>query len=101
MIKKYINYDKFVTGFIPGIVFPVIIATVIFLFSSKGMNLLEYYFEILKKGFMTHGLTLCVAPDIIIFFVFNYLDMLKSARGMLGATIVWVIFMIVNKLFLL
>lgn len=98
-MKKLMKYDTFLTGFAPGIIIPVIIAIILFLLTSKGMTLLDYYFETLRKGFMTHGITLCVVPDVILFFVFNRIDMLKSARGMLGATIFWLLVILVNKFF--
>lgn len=97
-MNKYLKYDKFLTGFIPGIILPFLIALLIFLFTSKNQTLLDYYFEILRRGFMTHGITICVIPDVILFFVFNRADMLKSARGMLGATIFWVLVMLLNKI---
>jgi len=99
-MNKYLRYDKFLTGFIPGIFLPLVIALLIFLFTSKNLSLTEYYFEILKRGFMTHGITLCVIPDVVLFFVFNRADMLNSARGMLGATIFWVLVMVLNKIVL-
>jgi len=98
-MKKTMKFDTFLIGFITGIVLPPAVALIIFLFTSKGLTILDYYFEILKRGFMTHGLSLCVVPDIILFFVFNRADMLKSARGMLGATIVWLLVIVLNKFF--
>jgi len=100
-VKKFLKYDNFFAGFISGILIPLLVAFIAFLVTSKGLTLLEYYFEILKKGFMTHGLTLCILPDIILFFVFNWADMLKSAKGILWATIIWLLVLVVNKFFIL
>lgn len=97
-MKRNSRYDSFLTGFIPGIILPVIIALIIFLIVSRNQTLLDFYFEIIKRGLMTHGITICVIPDVILFFVFNRADILKSARGMLGATIFWVLVMILNKI---
>jgi hypothetical protein len=98
-MKKFLKYDTFITGFAPGIILPFATALLSFLFASRGETVFDFYFRILKAGFVTHGMTLCMVPDVILFFVFTRLDMLKSAKGMLAATIIWVLFIVIYKIF--
>jgi hypothetical protein len=83
--------DRFITGFACGILLPCITGLVVYLFTSHGTPLTTYIFRLKFTGIMTHAVTLCVFTNIVIFLLFNRLDMLKAARGTLAVTIVWAI----------
>jgi hypothetical protein len=40
---------------------------------------------------ITHSISLCVFPNLLIFMLFNRFDMLKATRGVLAMTIVWAV----------
>ena len=88
-MKFYEKYDKVLTGLISGLVFPFIIGIIIYIFSSDGRSLHSYLISIADSDIVTHSITLCVFPNIIIFLIFNRFDMLKANRGVLAITIVW------------
>ena len=83
------KFDKVITGLVSGLIFPLIVGLLIFLFSSGGMTLASYLARIAETNIITHSITLCVFPNIFIFLIFNRFDMLRAARGMLAITIVW------------
>jgi len=83
------KFDKVITGVVSGLIFPLILGLLIFLFSSGGMTLASYLARIAETNIITHSITLCVFPNIFIFLIFNRFDMLRAARGMLAITIVW------------
>jgi len=83
------KYDRVITGLISGLIFPLIIGSLIFLFSSGGMSPGSYLARIAETNIITHSITLCVFPNIFIFLIFNRFDMLRAARGMLAVTIIW------------
>jgi len=85
------KYDRFVTGFISGIVLPVITAAVVFLFTAHGKSLASFLGRIIETGIITHSITLSVFPNIFIFLLFNRFDMLRAARGTLAITIIWAV----------
>ena len=85
------KHDKILTGLIPGLVLPFIVGLIVFLFSSGHLTLHSYLARIIESNIMTHAITLCVFPNIIIFLIFNRFDMLRASRGVLGMTIVWAI----------
>ena len=91
------KYDRFITGFLSGFVFPLLTGAVIYLYSSGRMSLGSYLARIAESGIITHSITLCVFPNVFIFLVFNRIDMLRAARGTLAITIVWAVIVFAVK----
>ena len=85
------KYDKVIIGLISGLILPFIVGFIIFLFSPGHYSVSEYLIKISDSDIITHSITLCVFPNIIIFLIFNRLDMLRCSRGVLAITIVWAI----------
>jgi hypothetical protein len=85
------KFDKVLTGVLAGLVFPFIIGTIIFMFSSGNQSLHPYLVRIADSNIVTHAITLCVFPNIIIFLLFNQFDMLRATRGVLAITIIWAV----------
>lgn len=83
------KYDKVLIGLFLGLVFPFIIGLIIFIFTSGHYTLQSYLARIADSNIITHAVSLCVFPNIIIFLIFNRLDMLRALRGVLAITIVW------------
>jgi hypothetical protein len=90
-MKVHEKYDKIITGLISGLIFPFIIGFIIYFFSSNHQSVSAYLGRIADSHIITHSITLCVFPNIIIFLLFNQFDMLKATRGVLAITIVWAI----------
>jgi hypothetical protein len=90
-MKFHEKYDKLITGIISGLVFPFLVGTVIFIFTSGHQSLHAYLVRIVDSHIITHSITLCVFPNILIFLLFNQFDMLKATRGVLAVTIVWAV----------
>ena len=89
--------DRVITGLISGVVIPIIVGLVIYLFSAGGMSLGSYLVRIKETDIITHSITLCVFQNIFIFLIFNRFDMLRAARGMLAITIVWAVIVFAVK----
>ena len=87
----YEKYDKVLTGLISGLIFPFITGIIIYVFSSGHQSLHSYLVRIADSNIVTHSITLCVFPNILIFLMFNRFDMLRATRGVLAMTIVWAI----------
>ena len=85
------KYNKIMTGIISGLILPFITAMIIFLFAEGNPGLREWFERIATANVSTHIITLCVLPNLLIFFLFNHYDMLRASRGVLGITIVWAI----------
>jgi hypothetical protein len=96
-MKFYEKYDSILIGVVSGLVFPFIIGTAIYLFSSDHQSLHSYLVRIADSSIITHSITLCVFPNILIFMLFNQFDMLRATRGVLAITIVWAVIVFAVK----
>jgi hypothetical protein len=94
----YEKYDKVITGLISGLIFPFIVGITIYLFSSGHQTLHSYLVRIADSNIVTHSITLCVFPNILIFMIYNRFDMLRATRGVLAMTIVWAVIVFGVKL---
>ncbi len=91
--------DQVVTGLISGFLLPFIVGLIIYLFTSGHQSIPSYLGRIANSDIITHAISLCVFPNIIIFFLFNQFDMLRATRGVLAITIVWAVIVFAVKIF--
>jgi hypothetical protein len=85
------KFDKVYIGLISGLVLPFIIGLTIYLFSPGNSSLHSYFARIADSNIITHSISICVFPNILIFLIFNRVDMLRATRGVLAITIIWAI----------
>jgi hypothetical protein len=97
-MKFHEKYDKVITGVISGFVLPFIVGTIIWLATSGHQSLHSYLSRIADSKIITHSITLCVFPNILIFLIFNRFDMLRATRGVLAITIFWAVLVFVVKI---
>lgn len=97
-MKNVSRYDHPAAGFAAGIAMPVITALIIWIAVSGGEGLIAYLRFLRSSGTVTHIMSLCVFSNIVIFIVFNRLDMLGAARGTLAVTILWAVAVFLIKL---
>ncbi|HEX2919920.1 MAG TPA: hypothetical protein VHO50_02020 [Bacteroidales bacterium] len=91
--------DNIQTGILSGILVPLLTALIIYLFTADGLSISSYLTKISTGNIVTHAITLCVFPNVVIFFFFNRYDMLMACRGVLAVTIAWAIIVFAIKLF--
>lgn len=91
------KYDTVKIGALSGFLLPVLIGLVIYLFSSGDLNIVQYYKKLSGSNIVTHIVSLCVFPNVLIFLLFNWQDMINAAKGVLGMTIVWAILVFAIK----
>jgi hypothetical protein len=90
-MKLIEKYDRVPVGLISGFVLPFLVAFVTFLVAKGHLSLHAWVHKISDANIVTHVITLCVFPNVLIFLFFNHFDMLKSSKGVLAATICWAI----------
>jgi hypothetical protein len=83
------KFDKVLTGLVSGFVLPFIVGLLTFAFTHGHMTIHDYLIHIRETHIITHAITLCVFPNILIFLLFNRLDMLHASKGVLAITIFW------------
>ncbi len=94
------KYDKQITGLVSGLTLPFITGLVIFALSGHSQSLYNYLQRIVMTGIVSHAISLCVFPNVLIFLLFNRFDMLRAARGVLAITIIWAILVFAIKFLL-
>ena len=96
-MKSILKYDKQIIGFVAGFVFPLLVGLTIYFFSTDGMGIIQYLKQIFRSNIITHSISLCVFPNVLIFLIFNRLDMMNATRGVLTVTIIWALVMLALK----
>ncbi len=90
-MMDYSKFDKVSVGVISGVLLPFIVGFIIYVFSAGNLSVWDFILKIAETKVITHSISICVFPNILIFLGFNWLDMLKATRGVLAITIVWAI----------
>jgi len=93
------KFNNALTGLVSGLFVPVLGFLVFYLLTGKGLSLPGYIRRVEELGNITEILSVSVFANIIIFLVFNRLDMLRASRGVLGITIAWAFTVFALKLF--
>lgn len=93
---KY-KYDSLKLGLLLGILAPVITMVVIYLIKFTDYNLSELIDFLVEKKVFTKIVSLCVIPNLALFFLFLNKYLYRSARGILLATIVFAVFVFITK----
>ena len=83
------KYDKVSIGALSGFLLPFIVALFIFVFAKGDPTLKEWLRKIASANIVTHIISLAVFSNLAIFMIYNYFDMLRAVKGVLGATIFW------------
>lgn len=91
------KYDKTGIGAIAGFILPVFTACLFWLFSGGNLSIVSYFQKIANADILTHIISLSVFTNLILFLIFNRLDMLRASRGVLGITISWAILVFTVK----
>lgn len=81
MTKK--QWNKVYLGWILGMVLPAVILFIILLSKKGDRSLVEFTQTSLKLGFLPQLISLCLIPNLLLFFTFIRLNWLRAARGVL------------------
>ncbi|HNX83360.1 MAG TPA: hypothetical protein PKK03_02840 [Bacteroidales bacterium] len=93
------RFNNAISGVVAGLVMPALAFLVFFLLTHHGLSLPDYFSKVEGAGNISEIMSVSVFSNIIIFLLFNRLDMLRASRGVLGITIVWAFAVFAIKLF--
>ncbi|MDD5570750.1 MAG: hypothetical protein PHD97_06280 [Bacteroidales bacterium] len=83
------KFDNIWFGVSLGVFVPLV-ALIIFYFGEyKGMGVCEFFSLMKGMNIFTKVLSLCVVPNLGLFFIFIRKNFLFSARGVLFATLIY------------
>ena len=91
------DLNRFWLGFLLGFGFPVTFFMLYFLFGFKDLSFTHYLQALLQSGKYVHVASFAVLTNLIPFLFFVKTDRIKSGKGVLAITILFVVSMLVLK----
>jgi hypothetical protein len=91
------KYNDIRLGVVLGLLAPVLGLLVIYLAAFRNMALLEYLEFLDDSRKLSSIISLSAIPNLLLFFIFIWLNYLYSARGVLASTILYALVVIVTK----
>ncbi|RPI44538.1 MAG: hypothetical protein EHM46_02735 [Bacteroidetes bacterium] len=89
-------YDTLPAGFIPGLLIPVA-GLAIFWSARYHGGFFEFLGDFQRLNTLSKILSLATIPNLLLFFIFIWTDRTFSARGVIFATLVLALVMLVLK----
>lgn len=92
-----VRLNKFWLGFLLGIGFPALFFLLFFLFRFRDLTLDQYFKSLVQGNSLVHIISLAVSSNLIPFVLFVRTNRFKAGKGVVGVTILYVIFLFVLK----
>lgn len=97
--RKRKSLDSFGSGMLAGFLIPLIIFFLVWLFSETNVSFIEYVNSLWHLQALVKLGSLCVFANLAVFFGFLKIKYEQAARGVLGATIIYALFVLISKVF--
>ena len=91
------RYNDIRLGVAGGLLAPLLGFGVVYLVAFRGMSFSEYLNLLAYHKQLSAVISLSVIPNLLLFFIFIWLNYLYSARGVLAATLVFAGVVVVTK----
>jgi len=91
------KFDSLTLGLILGIIAPIITMLIVYFLKFDLYKVDELLNYLVAKQVFTKIVSLCVIPNLVLFFIFIRKNYLYSARGVLMATILFAAFVFITK----
>ena len=91
------KYNNLRIGLVLGILAPVLGFFIVYLVGFRGLGFGDFLTRLLDTRKLSSVISLSVIPNLLLFFIFIWLDYLYSARGVLAATLLFALVVIVTK----
>jgi hypothetical protein len=95
MIRKKGNSVKL--GLLLGVLLPLFVMLLFYLFKFSDYPLQHFREQLFEMKLISKYMSICVYPNLLLFFIFIWKDRLLSARGVLLATILLAIGVFIIK----
>ena len=97
--KKKQSFDSAGIGFLSGFLVPIIIFLAVYLFQKGDISFENYLENLWHLNALVKLGSLCVFANLLVFTGFIRLKYDRSARGVLGATILYALAVLILKAF--
>lgn len=85
-------------GLILGFLLPIVVMVVFYLTKFASYPVEYFREQLLNMQLFSKFVSICVYPNLLLFFIFIWRNRLYSARGVLGATILLALAVFIIKL---
>jgi hypothetical protein len=92
--KSKIKYDNRLLGLSLGIIVPIVTFIIFYLYRNP-VSFKLFYDQVLTINIISRLVSLCVIPNLLVFFIFIWTNRYKSAHGVIGATFVFAIVVLI------
>ena len=99
MRKMNKRYDAERLGIIIGMIVPLLVIVGFYVY-RRPESISSFFENMISVGIFSELVSLCVVPNLLLFFVFIWTNRLKSARCVIGATFIYTLIVLGMKLFL-
>ncbi len=99
-MNKLSRYNDVRLGLAIGLIVPVITILIFYQVRFNQLDVGEFLSIMISKEILSSILSLCVIPNLLVFFIFIWTNMLYLARGVLMATFVFAVVVVVVKYFI-
>ncbi|MFW5831081.1 MAG: hypothetical protein ACOCVA_02435 [Prolixibacteraceae bacterium] len=93
------KYDSFGVGLLAGFLVPVVVFFAVYFFSETTVSIANYIKSLWHLQALVKLGSLCVFANVAVFFGFLRIKHEQAARGVLGATIIYALFVLISKAF--
>jgi hypothetical protein len=98
-VKSRPKFNHILVGLIPGLILPLIVFYLIYLLKyGNRMPIRDYMLIMFSKGVLTQLLSLCVIPNLLLFFIFMWINYLYSARGVVFSVLIYAFSILIFKI---
>ena len=91
------SWDSLKLGMILGVGWPLLVMILFYLVKFDNYPLNIFFDQLLELKLFSKFISVCVYPNLLLFFIFIWKNLLYSARGVLLATILLGFLVIILK----
>jgi mannose/fructose/N-acetylgalactosamine-specific phosphotransferase system component IID len=97
MVKN--KFNTLATGVLTGLIVPIVsfLSVAIYRMSS-GVSFKEFIAFLHQADILTKLISLCLVPNLLLFFIFIWTGRLKSARGVILSMFVFGVIILILKI---
>lgn len=96
--SKRTRFDRILTGWLIGILFPLLIFLITYEIKYSEMDFMIFIRNMWQMKIFLKLLSICVFPNLAFFFIFYHLKYDMAARGVIMATFMYAFLVLIAKL---
>jgi hypothetical protein len=91
------RFDKVYIGLLAGLIFPAIGFVVYYFINFDTIDMQEYIKHLVRLNKLAQVVSLSVIMNLAAFYLFLWKKYFYGARGVLAATFIWVLLVLIQK----